>query len=82
MHAILPPLALEESLEVTRIYSVNDILSTDSPLVCHRPFRASHHTISHAGLLGGGRWLRPGEIPLAHRGILFLDELPEFDSQS
>ena len=82
MPSILPALALEESLEVTRIYSVNDMLPTDTPLVRHRPFRAPHHTISHAGLVGGGRWCRPGEIPLAHRGVLFLDELPEFDSRA
>ena len=82
MPSILPPLVLEESLEVTRIYSVNDMLPTDTPLVRHRPFRAPHHTISHAGLVGGGRWPRPGEISLAHRGILFLDELPEFESRS
>ncbi len=80
--SILPNLALEEALEVTRIYSVNDMLPTDSPLIRHRPFRAPHHTISHAGLVGGGRWPHPGEISLAHRGVLFLDELPEFDSRS
>ncbi len=80
--SILPLLTLEESLEVTRIYSVNDMLPSDSPLIRHRPFRAPHHTISHAGLVGGGRWPHPGEISLAHRGVLFLDELPEFDSRS
>jgi len=80
--SILPNLTLEESLEITRIYSVNDMLPSDSPLIRHRPFRAPHHTISHAGLVGGGRWPRPGEISLAHRGVLFLDELPEFDSRS
>jgi magnesium chelatase family protein len=80
--SILPNLTLEEALEVTRIYSVNDMLPSDSPLVRHRPFRAPHHTISHAGLVGGGRWPHPGEISLAHRGVLFLDELPEFDSRS
>jgi magnesium chelatase family protein len=80
--SILPNLTLEEALEVTRIYSVNDLLPSDSPLVRHRPFRAPHHTISHAGLVGGGRWPHPGEISLAHRGVLFLDELPEFDSRS
>lgn len=82
MPSILPTLTLEEALEVTRIYSVNDMLPSDSPLIRHRPFRSPHHTISHAGLVGGGRWPRPGEISLAHRGVLFLDELPEFDSRS
>ncbi len=80
--SILPHLTLDEALEVTRIYSVNDMLPVDSPLIRHRPFRAPHHTISHAGLVGGGRWPHPGEISLAHRGVLFLDELPEFDSRS
>ncbi len=80
--SILPALTLEESLEITRIYSVSDMLPSDSPRVRHRPFRAPHHTISHAGLVGGGRWPHPGEISLAHRGVLFLDELPEFDSRS
>ncbi len=80
--SILPALTLDESLEITRIYSVNDMLPSDSPLIRHRPFRAPHHTISHAGLVGGGRWPHPGEISLAHRGVLFLDELPEFDSRS
>lgn len=76
---ILPRLSLEEALEVTRIYSVADLLSPEAPLIRQRPFRAPHHTISHAGLVGGGRFPRPGEISLAHRGVLFLDELPEFD---
>jgi magnesium chelatase family protein len=76
--SILPPLSPDESLDVTRIYSVADMLPADVPLITHRPFRAPHHTISHAGLAGGGRWPRPGEISLAHRGVLFLDELPEF----
>lgn len=76
---ILPRLSLEEALEVTRIYSVADLLSPEFPLIRQRPFRAPHHTISHAGLVGGGRFPRPGEISLAHRGVLFLDELPEFD---
>ena len=75
-------MSLEESLEVTRIYSVADMLPTGTPLVRQRPFRAPHHTISHAGLVGGGRVPRPGEISLAHRGVLFLDELPEFDQRS
>ncbi len=80
--SILPRLTLSEALEVTRIYSVADMLPNDTPLLRHRPFRAPHHTISHAGLVGGGRWPRPGEISLAHRGVLFLDELPEFDARS
>ncbi len=79
--SILPRLTLEEALDITRIYSIADMLPTDVPLIRHRPFRAPHHTISHAGLVGGGRWPRPGEISLAHRGILFLDELPEFGSR-
>jgi magnesium chelatase family protein len=78
MIGILPRMTLDESLEVTRIYSVADLLSDGVPLLCQRPFRAPHHTISHAGLVGGGSWPRPGEISLAHRGVLFLDELPEF----
>lgn len=76
---ILPNLSLEEALEVTRIYSIADKLPSDVPLIQQRPFRAPHHTISHAGLVGGGHWPRPGEISLAHRGVLFLDEMPEFD---
>ncbi len=75
---ILPSLSLDEALEVTRIYSVADQLPDDIPLISQRPFRAPHHTISHAGLVGGGHWPRPGEISLAHRGVLFLDEMPEF----
>lgn len=76
--SILPTMTLEESLEVTAIYSVADRLPVDTPLIRQRPFRSPHHTISHAGLVGGGRWPRPGEISLAHRGVLFLDEFPEF----
>ena len=76
--SILPRMTIDESLEVTKIYSVSGLLPSETPLIVHRPFRAPHHTISHAGLVGGGRWPRPGEISLAHRGVLFLDELPEF----
>lgn len=76
--AILPRMTIEEALDVTRIYSIADKLPRDIPLVRNRPFRAPHHTISHAGLVGGGNTPHPGEISLAHRGVLFLDELPEF----
>lgn len=76
--SILPCMSFEEALDVTRIYSVADQLPPDIPLIRSRPFRAPHHTISHAGLVGGGNWPHPGEISLAHRGVLFLDELPEF----
>ena len=76
--SILPNMTIDEALDVTRVYSVADQLPSDEPLVYQRPFRAPHHTISHAGLVGGGNWPRPGEISLAHRGVLFLDELPEF----
>ncbi len=76
--SILPEMSSEESLDVTRIYSVSGLLPHDVPLITQRPFRAPHYTISHAGLVGGGRWPRPGEVSLSHRGVLFLDELPEF----
>jgi len=79
--AILPKLSIEEALDVTRIYSISDLLPSETPLIRIRPFRAPHHTISHAGLVGGGNWPHPGEVSLAHRGVLFLDELPEFGKQ-
>ena len=79
--SILPAMTIDEALDVTRIYSVADLLPSDVPLIRARPFRAPHHTISHAGLVGGGNWPHPGEISLAHRGVLFLDELPEFSSK-
>jgi magnesium chelatase family protein len=79
---ILPEMSIEESLEVTKIYSVADQLPPGTPLIRQRPFRAPHHTISHAGLVGGGNIPHPGEISLAHRGILFLDEFPEFSSRA
>jgi magnesium chelatase family protein len=79
---ILPELTVEESLDVTRIYSIADMLPGDTPLIQVRPFRAPHHTISHAGMVGGGKIPRPGEVSLAHRGVLFLDELPEFDART
>lgn len=77
--SILPPMNEEETLEVTRIYSVAGLLKVGSePFVRERPFRSPHHTASAVALIGGGAWPRPGEISLAHRGVLFLDELPEF----
>ncbi len=76
--SILPEMTWEESLSVTQIYSVMGMLSAKSPLVLQRPFRSPHHTISNAGLIGGGTNPKPGEISLSHKGVLFLDELPEF----
>jgi magnesium chelatase family protein len=76
---ILPVLSAEESIETTRIYSAVGRLPANQPLLARRPFRAPHHTISNAGLVGGGSTPTPGEISLAHNGVLFLDELPEFN---
>ena len=76
--SILPPLELEEALELTKIYSISGMLSPDEPLVTQRPFRAVHHTASANGIIGGGTNPKPGEITLAHRGVLFLDEMVEF----
>jgi magnesium chelatase family protein len=79
---VLPPLELDEALEVTRIRSAAGLVDPDAPLAGERPFRAPHHSASRAGLLGGGSPPSPGEVSLAHRGALFLDELPEFDRPS
>ena len=76
--SILPPLSVGEALETTKLYSVSGLLAADTALITTRPFRAPHHTISNAALVGGGSIPRPGEVSLAHNGVLFLDELPEF----
>lgn len=79
--SILPPLSFEEAIEVTKIYSIAGLLESGKALISKRPFRSPHHTASYVGLIGGGNSIRPGEVSLAHRGVLFLDELPEFPRQ-
>lgn len=79
---ILPPLTEEERLELSKIYSVCGLLTNKNALITERPFRAPHHTITHVGLTGGGMIPKPGEISLAHNGVLFLDELPEFQKNT
>ena len=78
LSSILPPLSLKEALDTTKIHSVVGLLKSNQSLVTERPFQAPHHTISDVALVGGGSNPRPGAISLAHNGVLFLDELPEF----
>ena len=82
MPSILPPLTFDEALETTKIHSISGMLSPEAPIITKRPFRAPHHTISAAGLAGGGSIPKPGEVSLAHNGLLFLDELAEFDRRT
>ena len=82
LRSLLPALEFDDALEVTRIHGAAGLIRDRAPLAVERPFRAPHHTASTAGLLGGGNPPRPGEISLAHRGVLFLDELPEFDRRT
>ena len=80
MPGLLPPLIPAEALAVTKLSSVAGMLPHGVPVALDRPFRSPHHTVSHAGLVGGGSHIRPGEVSLAHRGVLFLDEFPEFSA--
>lgn len=80
--SILPALSFEEALEVTKIYSIAGVLPNNQPIITTRPYRAPHHTVSAISLIGGGKYPKPGEISLAHYGVLFLDELPEFKKES
>lgn len=75
---ILPPISFEEALETTKIHSIHGSLPPDQPIIARRPYRMPHHSVSDAGLIGGGKFPHPGEVSLAHHGILFLDEMPEF----
>ena len=79
---ILPDMTFDESLEVTKIHSISGILSSNTPLITQRPFRHPHHTISNISLVGGGKIPKPGEISLAHFGVLYFDELPEFNKNT
>ena len=80
--SILPDMTRDEALEISQIYSIQGLLTRDRPLVTERPFRSPHHTVSAVGLAGGSAGLKPGEISLAHNGVLFLDELPEFSKEA
>ncbi len=80
--SILPDLTFNEALEITKIHSISGLLSKDIPFIFKRPFRSPHHTITETSLVGGGRIPKPGEISLAHFGVLFLDELPEFNKST
>ena len=76
--SILPEMDLDESLDVIKVYSISGLLEPDHPIIQERPFRSPHHTISEVALIGGGSMAKPGEISLSHRGVLFMDEFPEF----
>lgn len=82
MPSILPDLSIEEALEVTKIHSIAGLIEKDTPIISKRIFRAPHHTISGVSLVGGGKIPKPGEISLSHNGVLFLDELTEFNKHT